>query len=1090
LSPIEKTVFRSHLVKTGSFLSLLALSVAAVFSQSPQPQTAQPVTEPPLQTAPTPTPTPTPETDKATLNLHRWGAVTIFHGMPSDRVNAITQDAKGLLWFGTDNGLVRYDGRNVEAFPGGLPSRRILALALDAGGDLLIGTDAGAARLHNNIPELLPESRGRAATGIASVKNEIAIVTSQGEILRYRQSDGKYAISTRIDGDSQPLLKSTNQQRQQRQQGQQGQQGQDKSLPLAAVSFTQSGELVIASSGRGTLINNGGDLREVAVRSPRPYFVSSVYAGDNRIWLGERSNQQTGALWVLANGSFSKSTIKTGAINALSGGDGELWVGTNKQGVYLVKPDGPKGSEVNEAKQIEHLTFENTAGGLRSNQINAIFRDREGIVWFGTDRGVCRYDRDSFRAENVSDNPQSNFIRSLLHTSTGSDGETYCGTNRGLFRLVRDESGGSLGAWNGVTELQAHSIYTLQEDVTGTIWAGTDSGVFIKPKDSPNFAHFSTTAEEAKTEMTDESIGESQSGEPPADSARTQSSESVRALTGFRGAIYAAVFGRGIEKFEATPERGKQTPILNNKTTKGVISLAAEGDKALWFGTIDGELGRFDGNKTSSFALPKKEYSDPGIRAIRISGGRVWLGTSQGLYLRDGGAIHEIKANIDVRDLFIQRDDHGREIIWLATQNSGLIKYIPGDEISARFDTEQGLTSEQVFTLAELNREIWIGTNRGIVRHRPSLVEPRIQAARLVADRNYEADDLTGELPLNYPQKHFLLEVTGIGTRTFLNQFQYEFLLQDSNGQQLSKFPTREPLYDTEELKPGAYTIIARSISRDLVYSAPLKVRVRIGKAPFPWPTILLTSLLGIAVAAAVWAFRQQRRLARVNLVMEETNTELHETRLRLAKETEAERSRIARDLHDQTLSDLRHLLVLTDQMRASNNDVSPSLLRRKIESISSEIRHICEDLSPSALENIGFLPALEWALNNAVANLPAEQKFSYEFISDPELEDRLHLSQIEKIQLYRIVQEALNNISRHARAREVKLIVRSEGTSELVIVIEDDGIGFDGTAMNPTGYGIANIRSRANLIGAQVAWKKMNPGCRFEVLKAGVVLS
>ena len=47
----------------------------------------------------------------------------------------------------------------------------------------------------------------------------------------------------------------------------------------------------------------------------------------------------------------------------------------------------------------------------------------------------------------------------------------------------------------------------------------------------------------------------------------------------------------------------------------------------------------------------------------------------------------------------------------------------------------------------------------------------------------------------------------------------------------------------------------------------------------------------------------------------------------------------------------------------------------------SSEIRHICEDLSPSALENIGFLPALEWALSNAVAQLPAEEKFAYEFI-------------------------------------------------------------------------------------------------------------
>ena len=52
--------------------------------------------------------------DEAALNLHRWGAVTLFHGLPSDRINAITEDSNGALWFGTDNGLVRYDGRRTQ----------------------------------------------------------------------------------------------------------------------------------------------------------------------------------------------------------------------------------------------------------------------------------------------------------------------------------------------------------------------------------------------------------------------------------------------------------------------------------------------------------------------------------------------------------------------------------------------------------------------------------------------------------------------------------------------------------------------------------------------------------------------------------------------------------------------------------------------------------------------------------------------------------------------------------------------------------------------------------------------------------------
>jgi two-component system sensor histidine kinase UhpB len=227
-------------------------------------------------------------------------------------------------------------------------------------------------------------------------------------------------------------------------------------------------------------------------------------------------------------------------------------------------------------------------------------------------------------------------------------------------------------------------------------------------------------------------------------------------------------------------------------------------------------------------------------------------------------------------------------------------------------------------------------------------------------------------------------------------------------------------------------------------------------------------------------------RLGKTNRTLEETNAELHETRLRLANETEAERSRIARDLHDQTLADLRHLLVMTDQLPANDeNSTSPSpfTIRREIESVSKEIRRICEDLSPSALENIGFLPALEWALSDAVAHLPAEEKFAYEFICEPELEDRLQLSQIERIQLYRIVQEALNNICRHAQARHVRLSVKAD-SEDLVIEICDDGRGLAEAAAKKNGHGLANIRSRANLINAQVAWHDAQPGCRFEVRK------
>src|SRR4051794_5930634 len=64
------------------------------------------------------------------VNFHRWGSVTVFNGLPSDTVRAITQTPDGILWFGTDNGLARFDGRTCQKIELGSPeSNHVQALA-------------------------------------------------------------------------------------------------------------------------------------------------------------------------------------------------------------------------------------------------------------------------------------------------------------------------------------------------------------------------------------------------------------------------------------------------------------------------------------------------------------------------------------------------------------------------------------------------------------------------------------------------------------------------------------------------------------------------------------------------------------------------------------------------------------------------------------------------------------------------------------------------------------------------------------------------------------------------------------------------
>ncbi|HXM35472.1 MAG TPA: hypothetical protein VN920_09815, partial [Pyrinomonadaceae bacterium] len=100
-----------------SSFCLLPSGFSALAQSEPSPT---PAASPQASPAPSPSPTPPP-------NLHQWGAVTSFHGLPSDRTHAIAQTEFGVTWFATDGGLARYDGRRTNAINAeGLPAGRVL----------------------------------------------------------------------------------------------------------------------------------------------------------------------------------------------------------------------------------------------------------------------------------------------------------------------------------------------------------------------------------------------------------------------------------------------------------------------------------------------------------------------------------------------------------------------------------------------------------------------------------------------------------------------------------------------------------------------------------------------------------------------------------------------------------------------------------------------------------------------------------------------------------------------------------------------------------------------------------------------------
>ena len=129
-------------------------------------------------------------------------------------------------------------------------------------------------------------------------------------------------------------------------------------------------------------------------------------------------------------------------------------------------------------------------------------------------------------------------------------------------------------------------------------------------------------------------------------------------------------------------------------------------------------------------------------------------------------------------------------------------------------------------------------------------------------------------------------------------------------------------------------------------------------------------------------------------------------------------------------------------------------------------------------LQNVGFAAALEFALSHAVQHAPSERQFEYEFVCDEALEESTKLSPNVQMQVYRITQEAVNNICRHANATKVKMEVGVSPAGDFNLTIEDNGGDFDHSlGSSHEGRGLANMRARASLIDAEIYWSLREGG-------------
>jgi signal transduction histidine kinase len=191
----------------------------------------------------------------------------------------------------------------------------------------------------------------------------------------------------------------------------------------------------------------------------------------------------------------------------------------------------------------------------------------------------------------------------------------------------------------------------------------------------------------------------------------------------------------------------------------------------------------------------------------------------------------------------------------------------------------------------------------------------------------------------------------------------------------------------------------------------------------------------------------------------------------------EDERKLLAAELHDQLLCDLREASLITRRVLDDESNLPESVRRglskiiESVEQATNEARRIMENLRPSVLDSFGLRSALEACLRRAAEN--SEPPFRPHLEINVEEKDLDCLEEEEQLALYRIVQEALCNISKHARATNVQVSLNKEEDETLLVRVVDNGVGLPSCQNGAQARGMENMKFRAQLIRASLCWKE-----------------
>ncbi len=995
--------------------------------------------------------------------IHEWQTED---GLPQNWVSSITQTPDGYLWIGTRyGGLARFDGVRFVVFnqqntPDELKDVQVEFLSVDETGTLwvIMGNESITAvrngkfklwrwprvrprlrvervlNVRSNIVLFAPEYVAPSRLDLSAGTNGWEVLEPPNEIMPQPRTFhlGRENVTWFIT---------------QRQQLGQWVNGRFENFDLhgkvpepkaTAIAVDASRRLWIATPHHLEFWNGSAFEDRTPTDDPPENICQLAFSGDGGLWVLERNRLRKflNGKWVTDATPWNFQTEPFESSLRLNGdAQGGVWLSRYGQGLWHVKSNG----------SVRQLTEQD---GLPSSFITCWFQDREGDIWIGTaGGGVARIRESVFHALNEDEGLPGKVVRSVC---VDDRGELWAGT-----------MAGGLAHWEGqkfsVAPLPARNdapveSVTVVPDGSNGLWVGS----------------------------VNQGLMRFESGQFRSVPMPDYFGNAIRVLfTDSRNQLWV---GGLVNLFRYENGRfrrfGSEDGFVNNHA---IGALAEDASGALWIGTGPGELWKYQNEKFSLFQPP----SDwPQVRFAALlpdTNGAVWIGTLGGglLHFQNGKFTRVMTPQGLPDNNVTQLLDSGDGQIWAGTY-AGIFRASKTDleaaamgratrvpcRVYGRFEGLPALECSSGFQPAcwrSKDGRLWFSTANGVVWVNPRDVKPNRPAPLVIIEelfvdgkpRDLAAHDQNeGELKIQ-PGRHYLqFRFTGLN---FAAPDGVRFRVKLEGGENQWQIMDRQRSVNYVSLPPGHYRFRVVAANNEGVWNEEGDTLAFV-VLPHVWERWWFKLTLGAATLTALGlavAFTQRRKY-RERL-----------ERLERQRELERERTRIARDLHDDLGTSLTQVSMLC--ALAHRDQPGPE-----------EAQELIGQVRGRAREMVTALDEIVWAVNpkndSLVELINYLGHFAEEFFRPTGIRCRLDIpAQLPSVMLsadvrhhlFLAFKEAVNNAARHAQGTEV--CVRVEILSDkLVIQIEDNGRGLDqpgGTSFQ-TGNGLTNMKRRLEQIG------------------------